>query len=834
MTSVFNKISAIILFPFIDSMAKSFLFFLLYSFSLVASVAQNDPNSIPIGTNLQRRLVSWAETRGINEKYFTTEGKDPNWVLRFDGSQMKGNYNALWTTFAAHPNVPLYKSASVTSEKLGTLTPLVTYVVVRKSGGEYHKGFVELMEYNYSALNFSDPNAITVAYPCRRFGWAKASDLVLWDYALKDESGFNIKFLAISDLSTPGQLSRTDAKDEKNKMYFYDSPELTKRNGQAVPILSFLFLYKIEKNKKGEEVYLIGRKEVIEGDQPDEVILGWSDLNLLKRWPGRRALEPNTAKLASEERSSIKFQYNLKFKDAPDKLIPFPDPSGSRWPPERRRIIDMSPYTMGELNTRSTAEVAFIYNPTKKWGEQAKEDEAKLEAINEGIKSLRKIRLVLVVDGSEAMMLYKEQINKAFENLKQKIEEGANNNFQYSYGAVIYRDNVVGGAAPIEEIQFTDDASSFIGSLGKVNFSNKDKRQGDQNLLDGLDRAMGFFQGTQKKGAERVASNFIFVLGAGGDQSANAEAKINKLATKVRDNNVSIISNQFYNNEDDYGYSMFSLQIQEVMRKAIQGIAGSEKVDFTKKTANLFAVGYPTESPLAAQVFSADPGLLPSPDAFFQSIGVAFSNIQSNISKLIIEYQNSAEGLDTGTGAALKRLCEQNPNFCPSFNPDDKLDLMIRGTIDLNDSRLTNTPYARSILFTSNEFERFKRFLTEVSQSIEAGDKLKDQVYNAVKDFIALSMGKKESSNKDVVEFILKKNGSQLIERFVGYSPQSPFLKNLNRLEDIKIKNIGEVINFQVEVRRVLRKLESPDFKTSSEFQSSESNFYWCLVSDLL
>jgi hypothetical protein len=819
-------------FLFIRPMLKKVLFFIVIASSSLQVFSQSDPNFIPVGTNLQRRPSEWLEQKGLNENYFL-KPNDPNSLLRLDGAQSRGsNYNALWLTFAAHPNVPLYKGGSVSSGVIGTLVPMVQYVVVRRNGGTYRDGFVELMEYNFGSLDFKD-DGIRTLHRLRRLGWAKASDLVLWDYSLKDESGFNIKFLAISDLSTPGQLSKAEAKDKKDEMYFYDSPELTKRNGQSVPMLSFLFLYKIEKNKKGEKVYLIGRKEYISGD-PEEVILGWADEALLKRWPGRRALEPNTEKKAAEERSSIKYQYQLKFLGALDKTIPFPDPKDVRWPAERRRIIEMSELKRGELNSSPNTEVAFIHNPTKQWGDQSVEDEKKLRTLNETIRLLRKIKLVLVVDGSDATMKYKEQIPKAFETLKNKMELGANNNFQYSFGAVVYRDNVVAGAPPIEEIQFTDDASSFISSLEKINFSNKDKRQGDQNLLEGLDRAVGFFQGSQRTVADKAAQHFILVLGAGGDQSVNVEKKIDKIAQKLRDNNVSILSNQFYNDEDDIGYSMFTTQIQEVMRKAIQGIQGKEKVDFKKKTSNVFAVNYPEESPLAAQTFSADPGILPTEQAFLNSIDVAFSNIQKNISQLIIDFNNQAEGLAV-TSAGLERICKENPGLCPSFNADDKLDLMIKGTIDLADSRLTNSPYARSILFTSNELANFTKFLEDVAHSNESGDKLREQVYKAVQEFIRVSMGKKESNNKQVMDFLEKYNGTQLIEKFVGYTPKNEFLKRLNRLDDIKVKSsIGDIIAFQVSIRNVLKYLQGKAFLDSSEFESSESRFYWCLVSELL
>jgi hypothetical protein len=804
---------------------KNLLFIFFYLIA-ISSFAQQD--IVPIGSIIQKKPLEWQLAQGLKEKQFV--GGSANERLRLDGPQMEqATAQAIWKAVASKADIPVYKTASTSSQIVDRLTTFQEYLVYRRGGTFYEDGFMEIMEYDFYHLDFANLRNIRTTAPLRRYGFVKASDMVLWDYSIKDENGFHIKMLAIHDVTNVGKFKDDDAKKFRDSLYLYNGPDLRQKNGKAVPLLDFLFVYKIEV-VNGKRVYLLGSNENM-SNGPENVLLGWTDETLLKRWPGRRVFETNYSKSSFEQRQRAGYRYSLKFRGNAGDDIPFNDPGSNRWPPMRKRIVDMTP-EMKDGNSNENVKVAFIWNPSMPWDKSNESDVKASEKIEGQLKNLRKINLVLLIDGSEATRLYREQVPMAFSKLKSKMDENVNNNFSYSFGAVVYRDKVV-GSTPIEKIDFTDNGDDFISSLEKINYSQKDADPSNQNLLEGFLEASSMFdiQGANEQ-------NFILIMGAGGDLRSDFPSFHSKIASNIEKHAISVLANQFTRTKQE-GYSRFATQIREIMTQGLKLLSpGKEKAyKFEKTGSNTFSVDYPNSASVAAQNFNALQDIPSTPEQFQESITNAFDKIQGKLTKLISQLKQDQEGIrpPSGTGEALDRICK-GCKCCGDFTSKTTVDIMIEGSIDILDPRLTEPPFVRSLLFTSNELGSFKDFLRKLGNSTGGQAEVRNQVYNSIREFVATCMGKKDIS-PDVERTMLNYDGAKAIERFVGYTPSDPLLQKLKSISHLKQENLvsnTDINQFVIRARRVLEYLESASFRQENDFQSSESVYSWCPVSKLL
>lgn len=754
-----------------------------------------------------------------------------NYLL--DGPNMAPSANAIWTVVAARAGVPVYTQASESSPKRDVEIHLFEQFMVYRlvsSNKVYKDAWLDIIEYN----NFAVSKDLVLDRPLKRLGYVKASDMLIWDRALRDEANQYIKILAVHDLNSIADFAK-QAKEFASNIQLYDGPDLTNALPNPVPLLDFFFVYKTTMNSKGQRVYLLGRTENLEKGA-ELTLLGWAPEGLLKRWPGRLVLEPSTEGKSVQQRAKTDYKYKVAFNqgayDEPGKVLEIPDPKGSRWHPTIKRLP-----IFRDQSTKDEFKVSYITNGESNSGAASAQDVKDKEHYAEIAEKTRKINLVLVIDGSSLTAPFKSKVSEAFSKLNE-ILENKKSAFDYTYGLVVYRDvsekDCNGEDRSIEAYPPSANKEGFIQKLDGISYGNcKDKDPSNQNLLDGLMKAANMFDGKSKE------SNFILVMGAGGDMRMNSKALSDHVAEKIAANKVSIMSNQF-SSASEPGYQAFTRQIREICQIAYSKVnaANPQKtfppVKFTKTRRNTYSVNYPSESSLVAHLYTSLEGEMFSPDEFLGSVENSFTLIQSELEQLLQGAQSWLIDFESkGMSAALCAKLTELGIPC-SVLKGKKISLMVDGYTRFTEPALTEPPYSRCLFLTYQELLELQNFYRGITENSPTINEMRTNTYKAIYEYVRTFKGKKETDTKQAKKAMESMNGKDFIEAVTGAPPstENNVLRKIQKLSDInnpQIVSDDDIDNLNKLIRNKMARMTQEKLNTC-KFQSAESDFYWLPV----
>lgn len=752
-----------------------------------------------------------------------------NYVL--DGPFMAASSNAIWVAVAARADVPVYTQANESSQKKEEKLPLFSqYMVYRLLGSSkaYKDAWLDIIEYNNFAVN----KDLVLERPLKRLGYVKASDMLIWDRALRDEANQYIKILAVHDMKSLQNFTE-QAKEFSSNLQLFDSPDMANPLPNPVPLLDFLFVYKTVINSKGNKVFLLGRTESLEKGA-ELCLLGWAPEGLLKRWPGRLVLEPNTEAKAVQQRSKNNFKYKIAFEPGgyEQKPLEIEDPKGVRWPPLTKRLPIFK-----DQSTKDEYKVSYITNGEGSSKSATDEEIKNKEKYSKIAQSTRRINLVLVIDGSSLTAPYKAKVGEAFTKLNE-ILDNKKTAFEYTYGLVVYRDIVEkdcnGEDRSIESFPPSANHDGFIQKLDGISYGNcKDKDPSNQNLLDGLNKACSMFDGKSDE------SNFILVMGAGGDMRMNSKAIIDQIVAKVAANHVSVMSNQFYSSSEP-GYQAFTRQIRDICQTAYSRVnAGFPNksyppVKFSKCRRNTSCVNYPAESALIAHLYNSVEGEQFSPEEFLGSIENSFLRIQNELEQILQEALNflvdfESKGISPALCAKLTEL-----NIPCSVLKDRKVSLMVDGYTRFNEPSLTEPPYSRCLFLTFQELLELQNFYRGITENSPTISEMRTNTYKAIYEYVRTFKGKKETDTKQAKKAMETMNGKDFIESVTGAPPstENNVLRKIQKLSDIQNPQIvtdDDIDNLNKLIRNKMARMTQEKLN-SCKFQNAEVDFYWLPV----
>jgi hypothetical protein len=808
-----------------------FFFIFLFSFNSFSQTLYR------VGQVLKRKPYQWVEEKGRWEKEFLEPNKGRDVQLYGDISSNEVEEKDIWCAVASRSGIPFFKDASCKVEE-GKLTMFEQYAIVSIRGSQtYSQAVLELGEFKRFGISFegTGANAIKVSDPCERRGFVKASDMILWNYALKDDNGYYKKMLAVRDLMAKQPAFGSKPAASKEAIPLYDGPDLQTKSNRVLPQLEFIFVWKVEYNA-GRKVLLVGGNESFDKG-PTTTLYGWIDENQLQPWNGRMCYEPNDNPESVSERLSKKYKFSVELEAAQAKgmKLSFNDPGNKeenkncsyRWPAARKR-----PVLIGKETPDGPTPVAFLYNPEMDLDQTAEAAIAKGKEIEGALANLRKINLVLLIDGSSATKQFAEQVSSSFQKLVELLEGGGTEGFQYSLGAVVYRDDVPGNT-PIFKTPVTKNTNQFLKDISSINFESKDDDFSKQNLYTGILEASKMFIGKESE------QNFILAMGAGGDGTGDmGNSQLSEIKKNFVKFNIGVFANQFYRGEE-IGYGLFTAQFREIAESALTELQKSRPglalPRYSPCGAFTTCLPFP-RCLLASVLFAPLPNTVITPQQFSSSILRTFEIVQKKLKEGIADFLAQKDGLKLeGLGIATK-ICED----CKCCDQEAaKNSFLVKGTLDLNKAGLSSDPFMKVLLLTDSERSSFIYFLNNlVNNSNVSPTELKDRVFNVFKEYLATCTGQSENS-PFVRQQMETQGGVSFIMKYVGYMPKSSYLKKLTKLSDIKDPNkeassINEIKSFIADARAVHDNLRNAKRLSCSQFVSLQSKYFWVPVELLL
>lgn len=805
---------------------KSLRFTLLISLFPLLCDAQGLTN---IGVRIQPKLKKIYDA-GILESEIKEEGTPSN-RYQLNGDFMPPSDNAIWRVYAAYNNVPVYQGPSESSGKMGeTLNIFSEYMVYSRhssKGGSnlYADAWFRIIEYDQFGINVK----LQTTKPLKIVGYVKATDLLIWDEALRDDANQYVKMLAVHDVNSLQDVVNK-ARQVSQNLQVFDSPELdVPRKEISVPMLDFLFIYKSKLNSKGQRVYLLGKNENL-NNGAELVLLGWAGEELLKRWPGRLVLEPNREKEAVRERAG---NYNFRIAMEKDgysnasRCMDFSDPGERGWDPARKRIP-----VFKDRTSPSEYGVSFITNGEQSSDNVSKEDMEKREAYARIVDNVKKVNLVLVIDGSEVTSNYRNEVTSVFRKIGTM-----NKNFQYRFGYVVYRDKV----NPSEVMELTNNNNRFTESLESISYSNQgDNNPSEQSLMDAIREAGKLFDGKSNE------SNFILVMGSGGDMRTLNQPQLTTDAVNVLvRNKIHVLANQFFC-RSEAGYSVFQRQIREMCQKSCAAIneelASQNKSvrDFNPKFAktkkNTFAINYPSSSPRYAQIYVAVEGEQFSPEEFQYSIENSFNTIENELTRILSDAQNWLEN-NGSKGGASSGLCLllRDAGLPCDFLSKNNLAIMVEGYLKEKDNSLTYPVYSKSLFLTGQELSEIRQFFEAVVSKSGTIEEMRESTYQAIFNMVTSFKGNKENNNKQAKRVMAEMSMSDFWTQITGVPPKCDLLRKIRFLRDIKnvqAVSDNDVNDFSKMVRSALPRL-APEVIQRYRFNQAGMDYYWLPISVL-
>jgi len=373
-------------------------------------------------------------------------------------------------------------------------------------------------------------------------GWVPMENLILWDHALCQDDGHEIKYL----LSNTLQLSKSS--DNIGKLFSHPTEP---RNFVTLPSSSKSIFYLL---KQENRMLLLALERQI-GDNP-ETIYGWVDLGSILCWPSRLCLEPTwevqdvesfaEAGVSSEFFPDMGLDPSAKLGSIPFQKLEMPSyreefyrTMGNQW---RFPLLDNRNANFGVC----AVPVNSPYFDRNKNSDSIDEDELGAD--------LNQINIVFVLDGSRAYEQYYPLITDNFKQLRSALVD-----YTTRVGIQFYRD-IRNEDFSTEYTNMVDtrnrDLESFLTSGGtygyRENFSDPALLKGISDALDKAD-----FQPSE--------TNVLIVVGGKGDASDSGAPLPKRLADRLDATNVSLYAIQLQNNPSSSMYELFNYQMEDML-----------------------------------------------------------------------------------------------------------------------------------------------------------------------------------------------------------------------------------------------------------------------------
>ncbi len=514
---------------------RRILTFIILSIALVAPA---------MGGNIKTKLPKKAEVflpGALNTDLLTM---DTAQKLLDSGNYGQGgaSTNRFWVAYSDRSDNALYASPDRGAEKIDALG-LGDEVRIAQISGDY-------------ALVYDEPSTGEL-YPkisstATFKGWIPMSKLLLWSSCPTDNHGIYYKAMICANID----------KDLDNPRfgYLFTNPTSNRNAGSLSMDFTFYFVIK----REGTMSLLCKQNKL--GGPSNRVFYGWVDENSYVAWDQRSCLEPNWEEadfdyFASrgiktkiyEDRKMTSQAAEIVYRA--DKTKDSYDPYRYRMPGSKLRFPILSDNTekAWNISTFSNASNAAING----------DDSDINPLLDSELRSLSKINIAIVIDGTKSMGPYYPALKDAIHEFTSYLQDKT-----LRVGVLIYRD-IADGKYVTEMIPMTNPENpklmSFLQTGGEYGIkSSPSDRTKREALYYGIDQALDSFGFNSKE------SNIMMVIGDCGDAGDYPEVTQDVIIDKLVEKNVSLLAFQVRNNPSDPDFTIFNNNVSELIRPSMQ------------------------------------------------------------------------------------------------------------------------------------------------------------------------------------------------------------------------------------------------------------------------
>ena len=497
---------------------------------------------------------------------FINEQESWNWVDVANSHNWGKLTNNFWIVYIDREGAKSYTSSTGGS--------------IEKSNLEFmHPYFVAKIENGY-ALLYEEKNIqenLEISKKAKSIGWVPVEHLLLWSTCPRTQGQVYQKAVILKDIEAiqnKKDINETSPEFSKNPESFIGS-------GWRATDLEFYFVYKMVNGS----ALLVADSKLPEIGEISKEKLGWMKKGLYTSWNERLCYEPNfgeeleasnkIAAIFETKQAAMLFKQNGDYESALwiEKL------KSKRWSPKQVRFPVLETSNIGYIAQVGT--IGSMGDASNKASSSNREEIERLDRKIDNIeKTMERVNVVFVMDGTSSMKNYYQPMAKALQNaMNQNSMRGA----EMYFGAVIYR-NYADGDRLTEMKQLTQDfqgvaswlATRECKSIGQSHY---------EAMYYGIDYALS------KMNWNKGNCNFLILVGdAGNDPNDQKGKNMNDIVRKMSDYKINFVAFQA-NHLNHAAYHDFVFQIQQIMTKELSQLMGRtiKRKDF-KLTRQLYQV----------------------------------------------------------------------------------------------------------------------------------------------------------------------------------------------------------------------------------------------------
>lgn len=351
----------------------------------------------------------------------------------------------------------------------------------------------------------------TISKQAKDLGWIKMENLILSDFALKNNNNFTRKAMVLTTLTSGGSVN-----EEYNR--FYSNPELkaSKVTPNFAKTFEIYFILKVE----GKRCLICKSDKVVGGESEARgSILGWIDEKNLTFWDHRVCLEPSSLPEAIAEYGDKRM---LIF--APDKKNSAISFFNGEVPANHIRSLELKStradgytYRLPIIETDPTnnniVRVGTIGNISER---DSREEERLRKKLQDSKNKAQNINILFVIDGTNSM---KDYFAPAAQSIARSISQikARNNQNNLKFGALVYRDYADGKDAAVLK-KLTSNHDEVIGFLNGTQCFSK-ASEVPEAMFNGL------IEGVKNCGFRQGESNLVILIGDAGNHVPDPKRK---------------------------------------------------------------------------------------------------------------------------------------------------------------------------------------------------------------------------------------------------------------------------------------------------------------------
>lgn len=496
------------------------------------------------------------------------------WDKRYETGPVKSGANCesdgdWWKVVSIRPNNTLYENSSLTSPMQTSLRFKENVYVINETSSAIK--VVKVGHYD-SNMNL---NADAAQYS----GWVSKDNLLL-----------HTSCLVVEDLSMPGYsgtvinkkgviLRNVDAAGNQANLIpqIFSEPELNTVVNEPKEF-RYAFVYMRRGNR-----YLVGEEPILTNQASTSIsntLWGWISASFFVEWNTNLALETNWDRTNVDTDILLAYEdcneanNNLREKFAQDNTYRLPDPRNNiRLVGETPRLIWLGHPTCGNDNIEYVGYVGDLcyWDSVSNMrvcltSEQVGEIENMFIELK---KKQRKVKLLFVVDGTQSIQKFSEEIKQTIDEAMRVIQSqfASDDSYTFSYGCVMYWDTLF--RKRTDRIGWVSDetrVSSFI----RHNLDNPPGNPNDDHeelLMEGLDLALSSFS------FEPLESNFIMLIGDAGARQGEYDVLRDRIIQRLSNSYFNLLAIQFsHNNDPRYAgaYNAYRSQVKDLIIESVR------------------------------------------------------------------------------------------------------------------------------------------------------------------------------------------------------------------------------------------------------------------------